>query len=356
MGSRPNSSPEYHALLDLSARLGADPLRTQAAGGNTSLKLGDILWIKASGTWLADAERRDIMVPVRLGALRAALAAGDQRARTGVDFVVRDLNPAGLRPSVETPVHAVMRWPVVVHIHCVATVAAAVRADADKTVLERLAPVPGARFAVLPYIRPGVPLAAAIAALDPRTNVIILGNHGLVVGAPTVAAADELIESVVSAFAVSRRPSPPADLQALRSLAEGTPYRLPLRPETHDVATDSASLSLATGGTLYPDHVVFLGPGILVPEADQSPVTILRRAIAAGRPPPPMLVYRDKGVLLHRSVLRGSDELARNLAEVAARVPAGTKVNYLPTDEERALVDWEAEAYRRSVAGAALSQ
>ena len=46
---------ELHALRELSAALGADPLRTQGAGGNTSIKRDGVMWIKASGTWLADA-------------------------------------------------------------------------------------------------------------------------------------------------------------------------------------------------------------------------------------------------------------------------------------------------------------
>ena len=46
---------ELAALKRLSARIGADPLLVQAAGGNTSLKQNGVLWIKASGTWLKDA-------------------------------------------------------------------------------------------------------------------------------------------------------------------------------------------------------------------------------------------------------------------------------------------------------------
>lgn len=57
---------EYDALRALSARVGADPLLVQAAGGNTSIKGDGVMWIKASGTWLRDATAREIMVPVRI--------------------------------------------------------------------------------------------------------------------------------------------------------------------------------------------------------------------------------------------------------------------------------------------------
>src|SRR5690348_9287823 len=120
-----NADPEFRALCALSAELGRNPLRTQAAGGNTSLKRGGVMWIKASGTWLAEAEVRDIMVPVALEPLRQALDRRDPRAEKATDFVPAHLNARGLRPSVETSVHAVIPQPVVVHIHCVATIALA---------------------------------------------------------------------------------------------------------------------------------------------------------------------------------------------------------------------------------------
>jgi rhamnose utilization protein RhaD (predicted bifunctional aldolase and dehydrogenase) len=46
-------------LVRLSARLGADPRLIQGAGGNTSIKTGNTLWVKASGKWLAAQARAD---------------------------------------------------------------------------------------------------------------------------------------------------------------------------------------------------------------------------------------------------------------------------------------------------------
>ena len=73
---------ELNQLRSLSARAGADPLLVQAAGGNTSLKDGGIMWIKASGTWLKDATARDLFVPLDHGAILQALAAQDPACET----------------------------------------------------------------------------------------------------------------------------------------------------------------------------------------------------------------------------------------------------------------------------------
>jgi rhamnose utilization protein RhaD (predicted bifunctional aldolase and dehydrogenase) len=341
---------EFRALLTLSARLGRDSTRTQAAGGNTSLKRDGVLSIKASGTWLADAETRDIMVPVDLAPLLAALRAGDPRVERAIEFVPQEPNPHGLRPSVETAVHAVIPFPVVVHIHCVNTIAVAVRADAATLVRERLASLADAAPAFIPYVQPGVPLARVIARLPPATNVIVLGNHGLVVAGATVAATEDLLERVCAAFAAPRRPGGRADLAGLAALAAGSPYRLPADALAHDVATDPDSLAIARQGTLYPDHVVFLGPGIVVLEG-RSIREVLDQCETANLPPPPMLVLPGRGVLLHASVLRGADELARGLAEVAARIPRSARLTLLTREHENQLVHWDAEIYRRALAG-----
>ena len=59
-----------------------------------------------------------------------------------------------------------------------------------------------------------------------------------------------------------RRAPAPAETAGLARLAEGTPYRLPADPVAHGVALDPTCLAVARLGSLYPDHVVFLGRGI----------------------------------------------------------------------------------------------
>ena len=57
---------ELQQLKEVSARVGRDMTLVQGAGGNTSVKEGDVLWVKASGAWLSEADKRDIFVPVDL--------------------------------------------------------------------------------------------------------------------------------------------------------------------------------------------------------------------------------------------------------------------------------------------------
>jgi rhamnose utilization protein RhaD (predicted bifunctional aldolase and dehydrogenase) len=304
------------------------------------------MWIKASGTWLADAERGDIFVPVRLNPLRRAVEEADPRAEKATDFIATELATTGeLRPSVETSVHAVIDRPVVVHIHDVATTAVVVRVDAEKALAQRLGNVEGIDWLLIPYVKPGIPLSRAIAeGIRPGTNVIVLGNHGLVVMADSVAEAGAIADRVTAALEVAPRPAPPGDIPALEALKRPG-YRPATHRDAHATATDAARLAIARRGTLYPDHVVFLGPGIVETGRDADGDAARRAEI-----PPMMLVVPETGVLIHETALRGADELARALADVTGRIDPEAPINVLTGEQEQELIAWDAELYRQKIA------
>ena len=345
---------EFQALRALSAELGGNRLRTQGAGGNISIKRDGVMWIKASGLRLADALDREIMVPLALEALRAAALRNDPAADAAIAYVVESLNPGRLRPSIETSVHAVMPDAVVVHIHCVETIALAVRDDAKALIGQRLDGLADIVWSFVPYRRPGLPLARAIlesAAL--QANVLILGNHGLVVAAASVAQAARLTERVCGALAAAPRRAPRADLRALEILATASDYRLPGPLETQALALDPTSLSFANGASLYPDHVIFLGAGVCI-AADIAAGASMRREGGPDRPPA-MLILPGEGVVLHRSASAAADGMALCLADVATRIPEGAKVARLTQAQESELANWEAEKYRQSLAASSNS-
>lgn len=337
--------PEFQALLALSARIGADPALVQAAGGNVSLKRDGVLWIKASGTWLKDAQTQDIMVPVDLPALLAALADGDESAERAQAFVIAEANPSGLRPSIETTVHSAMPQAVVLHVHCVETIAWAALAEAESALAEPLA---GVSWVFVPYVRPGLPLSRAIEQRrKAETDVLVLGNHGLVVAAETVEAAEHLLRQVTDRLRREVRVSPPADLARLESLAAGSGFRLPKHERAHGVATDAESCRLAAGGSLYPDHVIFLGPGAVTLRPEETPRQAVARVTGADRSPPTFLLVSGVGVLLADGVSAGAEELAPCLSDVTARIGGEEAVRYLSAAQDRELTDWDAEKYRQ---------
>ena len=122
---------EVASLLDLSARLGRDPLLVQASNGNISIKLDGVLWIKASGKWLANANQEETLVPVELADVKESL-------RCNVEIAQYIALSSQLRPSIETAMHAVLQHRVVLHVHSVNTIAWAVRQDGPRQLVKLL--------------------------------------------------------------------------------------------------------------------------------------------------------------------------------------------------------------------------
>ncbi|WEX08371.1 class II aldolase/adducin family protein [Chelativorans sp. AA-79] len=337
------------ALKELSARLGRDITRTQGAGGNTSVKADGTMWVKASGTWLAQAEEKEIFVPVAVAPLVSALEAGDIRADKATDFVVEELNASRLRPSIETSVHAVMPQPVVAHFHCVNTIAHAVRSDAEEVVSRRMSALPHLRWGMIPYRRPGMPLAREIALVaKDGPDVLVLRNHGIIIAGESVEEVDERIEAVTSALAAEPRKSAAPDPGHLSGLASGSQYRLPDDEATHRVALDPDACRIARSGSLYPDHVIFLGTELGLLEG-QSLGDLLKAADAAGKPHPKMILDPGRGVLVSKELSPGGLAMARCLAEVALRIDPQAPVDYLDSAQEYELTHWEAEQYRQKL-------
>ncbi len=347
---RPPTAPTE--LAALSARLGADRGSVQGGGGNTSYKSGDDFWVKASGTWLAHAETQDIFVHLPLSGVRSAMTEADPEA------ALRALAPAhGPRPSIETSLHALMPQAVVLHVHSVNTIAHAVRRDAETLLAARL---DGLNWAWVPYRRPGLPLTEAIrealAQAHGTPDILVLGNHGLVVAGNDYTSAEARLREVETRLALpARAPSPP-DLDRLAD-ANDAGWRIAEDDTLHAIGTDAVVRAIAMRGALYPDHVVFLGErAFALNDASTrrnaservSLRSALDAAIARGAPEPAYIIVEGAGVLLSPSLSSGASAMLGCLADVGLRLDGREPLRYLALDDVAALMGWEAEAYRRT--------
>jgi len=328
---------DLHALSAFSARIGDDPALVQGAGGNTSLKQGDTLWVKASGTWLRDALRERIFLPVSLPDARALCASGpsaDDAAWKGL----RPLDGGALAPSIETPLHALLDAAVVVHVHSIRTLAWAVRRDAPVRLAERLG---GLDWCLVPYARPGAPLADAVreALRDrPACSVLVLANHGLVVGGDSVSAVADRLADVEARLAAGLHPAPLDEAPA--------PGAEPAPPSgfawsrdgwTRQASLDARRIALAEAGSLYPDHVVFLGPRAVVVDdvADVAPGADAK-----------IVFVRGVGTLVRDDLTPGALALAHCLGRLLAHLGPDAPLCYLSPDDEAELLGWDAEEHR----------
>ncbi|MCG6903257.1 MAG: class II aldolase/adducin family protein [Rhodobacter sp.] len=335
MTEKPIPPADLTNLARYSARVGADPLLIQAAGGNTSVKDGDVMWIKASGTLLADALTREIFVPVDLPAMRVGFDDPSIDADQPAQFT---LGGHTLRPSIETSLHAVFDRRVVIHVHCVMTLAHAVRADAEDLLTGKLGQFD---WCLVPYDKPGANLAAAVRdRLKPETDVVVLRNHGLLVAADSIAGAEALLDRVVAALTLAPAADATPDIAALQALVRPGWIVPDVSSPLHQVALDPARLAQATGGSLYPDHVIFCGVGATALTGDTLPDP---------GDAPVFLLVPGKGAVVRADASAGALALMRCLGDVLLRVPGQARLTCLSPNQNAELLDWDAEKYRQTL-------
>jgi rhamnose utilization protein RhaD (predicted bifunctional aldolase and dehydrogenase) len=317
-------------LLDLAGRVGRNPLLTQASTGNISLKLDGALWIKASGKWMADATGGKILIPLDLTGIHAS--------------IFQNIDPAELyqHASIETAMHVTLPHRVVLHVHSVNTIAWAVRKDAAEQLETRLE---GLRWRWIPYVASGLPLAREIErvlAAHSGTDVLVLGNHGLVLGGQDCQATEDLLAEVERRLEIPPRQAHPADYALLAELAGGSSWDLPDDDAIHALATDPVSRKVLEGGFLYPCQAMFSDartPELFhaAPDVFDDPSEYASR---------PFVIIKGRGVVLNRTMTPAEIAMLSGLAQVVQRIGPSAPLRYLTEDEVAASASTAAYRYR----------
>ena len=316
---------ELMSLRDLSVRVGTNPLLVQASNGNTSMKLAGTLWIKASGTWLADAMQEEMFLPIELAEVQASV-------RNDTEITRRYAPKEDMRPSIETAMHAILQHRVIIHVHSINAIAWAIRQDGPNQLKELLG---GLRWQWIPYAASGVPLAREIekaVASAPETDVLILGNHGLVICGRDCGTAEELLCEVERRLAITPRQVPKPDTRVLGTIARSSRWRLPDVDLLHALGTDAVSRRILKGGVLYPCQAIFLGHTMPLV---RSSVVISRfsERLNDGDRTPPFVAVERSGVMLNEKMTRAERATLIGLVQVTQRTESSARPRYLKSAE-----------------------
>lgn len=307
-------------FLHFSHILGNDPLQVQGAGGNTSIKNENYMWVKASGKELSDSLSDNIFVPVNINLIRDNVSSDNNQ---DIMKAVMDKN-IKLRPSIETTFHACLNWSIVAHTHSVSTLVHAISEKGIKIAKEKLNDMP---LSVIKYIKPGIDLTKEIMDnLNPKTQVFILKNHGLICCGNSVKEVSNLIRKVELRL----------KMPIIRKIdqlfeSENIPnYKL--CPESW-IAFDDHTIDIVSSGSYYPDHVVFLGPKISFEPTRTSPVFLKKRI----------------GIFIKSKASKTQKSMLQCLSNILLRLPLDWVPEPIGEKAEAELLDWDAEKYRKSL-------
>lgn len=326
-------------ITDYCHTIGVDASLVQGAGGNVSWKAGNTLWIKASGAWLADANRKSIFVPVDLIRLK------DHVKSQRFDAAPVVLHRMSRRPSIETMLHSIVPHRIVVHTHPIAVLVHLVQAGCVEILQRRLPP--SVSWLLVDYHKPGAKLAEALQRAIERTalspSVLFLANHGMLVGGETVNEVDHLHRQVLDSLRELPRPLDDCAPSEIPHQLIKRGYRLPENPLAHRIALDDICLLLVEKHwALVPDIVVFLGDRPQIFDTSDDAVGFIRFARSA----PAFVLIRHLGVFIQKNANQAIEAMLVFFAEIAGRLKAIDHVRSLTRSDIEALMEWEAERYR----------
>ena len=370
-------------LVDISHFYGVNPEFVLAGGGNTSVKDGDILYIKGSGTTLAtiQADGFVAMDRTKLAALWTAAYPSDSAAREAA--VLADLmaarKPADMhkRPSVETLMHDLFPQKFVVHTHPPVANGVACGKQGKKFFDDNFAD----DGIWVPAIEPGYVMAAAIrTALQAfakkhgaTPKIAFLESHGLVIAGDTADEVKFLTDRVMKAIVAQvKHPADfaPAAFDRKFAAALAPAIRMLAAPGNDAIAVFRANVefqrlladkkSFAPVASMFtPDHIVYAGAAPLFVAAKkdvESQYDELNRAIAEHRAKwgdaPKIVAVQKLGVYALGTSKKMADaamalfmdqcKVAASAASFGGSKPLSPKLlNFIRT--------WEVENYRQKV-------
>jgi len=329
------------AVIDYCVQMGSDPMLVQGAGGNVSWKDGDTLWVKASGTWLADARKKEIFVPVDLIALRTEIQAGN--------FAVAPMvkSASQLRPSIETLLHALMPHRVVVHVHAIEPLVHLVRSNPELEISQKLKT--DAFWKIVRYQKPGEALAKAVAEVirdSPGVNVLLLQNHGVVVGGADIAEVNYILTQLVSKLDARPNSFASDNVRPEAIIIGDNQKYIPVDlPGIHSLAIDPYLFGrIKSDWALYPDHVVFLGHSSVCYDSAQ----LLKRDLSQNNLSE-LIFLRGRGVFATPGFSAAKQAQLKCYLDVIVRQPQHTHLNVLNEHQVAELLNWDAERYRQTM-------
>lgn len=394
-------------LIRLSRMIGQDPIQVLAGGGNSSVKTGRTMWVKASGTVMGTMVRDDLCevdlaqvlaIPAYPGFSADRDEKENQIAQLLLAARINPKNPH-LRPSVETVLHALLPQRFVLHTHNEIVNGLCFAKDGQARFAD-LCLGAAVRAVWMRYVDPGLTLAQALARIidayraehaGTPPNAIFMAKHGILVAGESVQEVCALQTTCQSAVAALGRR---LERRHGRMAVFGGPVRTAVEPAAraalaHRLApmirsqlagtsrvvrslNDETLLALccarrgkalALGGAMCPDQIVYCLPSPLWLEVDFGADDVsLRQAVgnalgvfrqAHGGRDPRIILVPGLGAFATGDSPGTAQTAGEMYASMARCMAAAERFGGpLPlTRREAAFIDsWSAEQYRRQLA------
>jgi len=350
----------------LSNFYGANPEFVLAGGGNTSCKDEKYLYVKPSGVSLAKITEKDY-VKMERAIIRecfswSSFASADEREARVKSLMAYAVAPGSSgRPSVEAPLHELMDFKFVVHLHPAMVNGMTCGKNGAAKCAELF---PEALW--VEYVDPGFTLAKVVfdrvqeykKTAGKAPSVIFLQNHGVFVGGNSdseIRSAYDNIISTLESYYKSVNVDPAAAAVEAADVDTVMQYAPSLRgwlaADKSVVSVRSTRAFTPAAGPLTPDHIVYAKSFAL--SCDEPSVEAVEAFAAAKGYKPKVVCIPGKALFAVGNNANGAATtmaLAYDAARVERLTAAFGGVNYLSDAHREFIENWEVESYRSKVA------
>ncbi|MFO7369045.1 MAG: SDR family NAD(P)-dependent oxidoreductase [Bacteroidales bacterium] len=370
-------------LVEISRYYGQKKDYVIAGGGNTSFKNNDEIWIKGSGTSLADITlegfaRLDRKLLKEIYTRPYSKDSVKREAQVKADLYKACMEGTTVRPSVETSLHELINYAFVVHTHPTLVNAITCCNNPEETIRSLF----NHDVMYVPYCDPGYTLFKKIHdylkvwrktnQTDPK--VIFLQNHGVFVAANSVKKIREIYSSLEAAISAEFRKMPDTtETEVPDKIAEILPaLRMIFSKDTlkiacvrnsklagHFIASAAGFQKISLPFT--PDQIVYCRarpvyikkarPGAMIEDCRQKVAEYEKKYGYL----PKILCVKDYGIIAFDDHA-GSAQTALDVFEDWMKISWLTESlggPHFMSENEIAFIDtWEVENYRRQVAKA----
>lgn len=185
-------------FIKASRKLGDDKTLVQGPGGNTSIKVRDLLYVKASGTLLKNISKTFGISCCKFMLVKQSLTSShNERKFLQVinESVVKDKSFG--QPSMETGFHAAISSKYVIHLHSIYPNVIS-SAKFGNRLLKKI--LVGTPFLSIDYTNPGFTLAKKLSRKKKLPPLIILRNHGIIVHGDRLNECIKLVQATNESF------------------------------------------------------------------------------------------------------------------------------------------------------------
>ena len=334
----------------------------QAGGGNTSVKFGDHMYIKASGYLLSELSETTGHTIVKTNAVVAilddasVLQVTDKKEKDAAASkkLQRTKVTDGPRPSIETYLHAVL-YTYTLHVHAIAVNIF----TSQKNWKEKLYELDDKALCVQ-YETPGIELAlelkkqmeAYVTTHGQRPKVIFLQNHGLIISSDAYEEIEVLNEKVV----LAAEEKAGIDFSQYRNTTQiAKSYNKAFELDEIAYYSEDKTISQLLHKTaseqlkkpFSPDGYVFCGYTIL--NIDEINESVFLEYSKRYKSVPKILNFKGNIYIMGADLKKAKmiEDVFKNNLLIAHSL--GDSLAFLEDDEITYLGNWEAEKYRQKL-------